>query len=386
MDHSILPPSSAYIWGPPEGCRGWPLMAQLYPETEAPPEAAEGTASHWAGGETLLSYQPDAAFKLCNDFVGLVCPDNGVLVTEKMAEGAAVYVRDVLAVCQERGILRGLKVEQRLQMPGIHEVAFGTSDCYVYDPTAHELFVWDYKFGFEKVEAYENWQALMYAEGVVDKLGFKGLKDQTLKISIRIVQPRAFHRDGPVREWKTDGGTLRAYTNILHASARECLGEDPVTRSGPHCKHCPGRHACEAALTAGTRLYEAAVKTMPVELSPQALGVQLAIITRARKQLEYLETGYNAQVEGLVRKGGYVPGYCVEETYGREKWDKPLPEVLSMGDMMGIDLRKPAAVTPNKARELGIDAAVITPYSTKPRTGVKVVPDNGNKAKQVFSK
>jgi hypothetical protein len=361
-------------------------MAQLYPETEATPEAAEGSASHWVGAETLLSYRPGVEFKLSSDFVGQVCPENGLVVTEEMAEGAAVYVRDVLAVCQERGLLGALQVEQRFPMPGIHEVAFGTCDCYAYDPKAHELFIWDYKFGFEKVEAYENWQALDYAEGIVDKLGFKGIQDQTLKINLRIAQPRAFHREGPVREWKTDGGTLRGYTNILRSSAEECLGPNPTTRSGPHCKHCPGRHACEAALTGGVRLYEAAAKPVPVELSPQALGVQLALITRARKQLEYLESGYSAQVEGLVRQGGRVPGYGVEETYGREKWDKPLPEIFSLGDMMGVDLRKEAAVTPNRARELGIDAAVITPYSTKPRTGVKVVPDNGNKAKQVFSK
>jgi hypothetical protein len=56
-----------------------------------------------------------------------------------------------------------------------------------------------------------------------------------------------------------------------------------------------------------------------------------------------------------------------------------------MGDMLGKDLRKKEAITPKQAIKLGVDETVIKAYSTQPRTGVKIVPDNGNKAKQVFS-
>jgi hypothetical protein len=123
-----------------------------------------------------------------------------------------------------------------------------------------------------------------------------------------------------------------------------------------------------------------------VELSPEALGVQFAIIQRARKQLEYLESGYEEQIKGLMRSGASVPGFRVEESVGRERWAKPIEEVVALGDMLGHDLRKRDAITPNQARKLGIDDAVIMAYSEKPRTGTKVVADNGNKAKQVFSK
>lgn len=386
MLHSILPPSSAGVWGKPDGCTGWVLMNQTYPETEETPESAEGSASHWVAAEVLTSYSVgDRLPAGCGDFVGGTCPENGVIITEEMAEGASVYVSDVLKVCNERGLLRGIRTEQRLEMPAIHELSFGTCDCYIYDPKAHELFIWDYKFGRVVVEAFENWQSLDYAEGVVEKLGFKGRQDQTLKISIRIAQPRAHHREGSVREWKTDGGALRAYTNIIHANAHEALGPNAKFRTGSHCYRCPGRHACPAALKAGMTLYEASAKPVPVELSPEALGVQLAIVKRARKQLEYLESGFEEQVKGLIRSGALIPGWMTEEGIGREKWDKPITEVIALGDMLNFDLRKPEdAITPNQAKKLGVDEAVITAYSTKPRTGLKIVPDNGNKAKQVF--
>ena len=65
---------------------------------------------------------------------------------------------------------------------------------------------------------------------------------------------------------------------------------------------------------------------------------------------------------------------------------KPVDEVISLGDLFGHDLRKPAEpITPKQAIKLGVDAAVIKEYSITPKTGIRVVPDNDNKAKQVFT-
>ena len=56
-----------------------------------------------------------------------------------------------------------------------------------------------------------------------------------------------------------------------------------------------------------------------------------------------------------------------------------------MGDMLRHDLRNTKPITPKQALKLGIDEAVITEYSSTPRTGLTLVPDNGNKAKQLFT-
>ena len=389
MSHSILPPSSAGIWGKPDGCTGWVLMAQTYPETEETVEAREGTASHEIGAEIITDAQTNRVRRhTAKDWVGITA-SNGVLLTEEMFDAAMVYADDVIKVMRRTGVFGGdgLRIEQRVEIPRVHEINWGTPDCSIYHKLGNTLYLWDYKFGFEVVEAFENWQAIDYVAGLLDELEINGHLDQHTKVVIRIAQPRAFHRDGPIREWVVMASELRAHINILHGNAHKALGPNAEFNTGSHCKHCPGRHACPAALKAGTRLYEVATKPVPVELSAEALGVQLAIVKRARKQLEYLESGFEEQAKGLIRSGSLVSGWATEEGFGRETWGKPIEEVIALGDMLNFELRKPVdAITPNQARKLGIDDAVITAYSTTPRTGIKIVPDNGNKAKQVFKK
>lgn len=388
MPHSILPPSSAGIWGKPDGCTGWVLMSQTYPETEESVEAREGTASHEIGADIITDAKTNRVQRhTAKDWVGITA-SNGVVFTEEMFDGALEYADDVIKVMRRTGTFGpNLRVEQRVEIPRVHEINWGTPDCSIYHKLGNALYVWDYKFGFEAVEAFENWQAIDYVAGLLDELEINGHLDQETKVHIRIAQPRAHHRDGTIREWVILAIDLRAHINILHGNAHEALGPNAKFRTGSHCKHCPGRHACEPALKAGLGMYEAVAKPVPVELSPEALGVQLAIVIRARKQLEYLESGFEEQVKSLTRSGVLIPGWIVEQRIGREKWDKPISEVIALGDMLDFNLRKPEdAITPNQAKKLGVDEAVITAYSTKPRTGLIVVSDNGNKAKQVFKK
>ena len=377
-EHSPIPPSSAHIWGAPDGCPGWVAANQAYVETEEGEEAREGTAAHELG-ETMIK----ARNIFSRDFTIGTPASNGVVLTDEIYESSEIYAKDVLAVMAETGIEPS--VENRVHAPHIHAESWGTPDTYL----THEmrLIIWDFKHGHEKVEAFENWQAINYFHGIINELQLSPDLAARLEVEIRIVQPRAYHRDGVIRIWKTTGSTLLALGEHLRRGAAAGLGSNPPTRSGPHCKHCPGRHACSAALEGGLSLYEAARTWLPAELSPEALGLQLAIVKRARKQLEYLESGYESQVDALVRSGVQVPGWMTEPKFGREKWNKPVEEVLQLGDILKHDLRKPQqAITPNAARKLGVDESVITEYAIKPRDGTAVVPDNGNKARQVFSK
>lgn len=388
MSHSIIAPSSAGIWGKPDGCTGYVLMAQLYPELEESEGAREGTAAHEPAADMVLANACGGQnFPKFEDVVGSTASNN-VVFTEEMYEGAKLYADDIKSVMQSTGVFggEGFGVERKVLARRIHELSYGTVDAFLYDRAGAALYVWDYKFGFEQVEAFENWQTINYAAGILDELGIDGYQDQNLTVHIRIVQPRAFHRDGPIREWAVKASDLRAYFNTLSSNAEEALGPNAVTRTGSHCKNCPARHACPAALKAGARLFEVAGRPVPAELSPEALSVQFSIIQRASKQLEYLESGFEEQVKALVKSGQNVPGYRVEQGYGRETWNQPIEQVLQMGEMMGHDLQKKEAITPKQAVNLGIDEAVIKAYSHRPHSGLKLVKDNGNKAKQVFSR
>lgn len=384
--HSIIPPSSAGIWGKTDGCTGWVYMSQLYPETVPSVEAMEGNASHEIGA-TIITDAKTGYNYTADDFVSKTA-SNGVIFTLEMYEAARIYADDVIMVMRQRAIFDDhyLGVEEKILAKNIHELSFGTSDCFIFDRVNRELFIWDYKFGFETVEAYENWQTINYLAGLIERFKINGLEDQKITVHIRIAQPRAFHRDGEIREWTTKLSNLRGYFNTLQTNARIALGNNAVTRSGDHCRHCTARHDCKAALNAGMRLYELAIKPTTNDMSMDAVGIQYAILKRAHKQLDYLESGYEEVIKTYIRSGVNVPGWMVEPTTGRERWIKPVPEVIQLGELMGLNLKKPdAAITPTQARKLGLPGDVAKEFTETPRTGIKLVPDNCNKAKQVFN-
>jgi hypothetical protein len=379
--HSKIPPSSAAIWGAPDGCTGWVSMSGAYPEMGENPAAAEGTAAHEVAAQ-LVKWQTTATTPL--EMVDTTAT-NGVVIDAEMFEAAQLYADDIGAVMRELGNFMP-HIEERIEAKAsVHPESFGTPDCWLFDRNTGALYIWDFKYGHETVDAFENWQGINYAAGIIEAFRADGVDDQFITVRIRIVQPRAFHRDGPIREWAIDGGELRAHINILSTNAHEALGPNPVTRSGAHCRHCSARHACPVALQAGLRLYELAGQPIPVELPLDALGVQLAIVKRAIKALAFIESGIEEQAKGLITSGSNVPGWILEQGYGREKWKAPAAEVIALGDLMGIDIRKPLeAITPKQAVKLGIDASVIKAYSETPKSSLKLVSDNGNKAKQVF--
>ena len=383
--HSIIPPSSAGIWGKTDGCTGWVYMSQLYPETVESVEAMEGDASHEIGATIINGAKIGHAYTADN-FIDKTAT-NGVIFTLEMYEAARIYADDVIKVMRERAIFDDhfLGVEEKILAKNIHELSFGTSDCFIFDRMTYDLYMWDYKYGFEIHEAYEHWQTINYIAGLVERFNISGLEDQKITVHLRIAQPRAFHRDGDIREWTTKLSNLRGYFNTLQSNAHIALGNNAVTRTGDHCRHCTARHDCKAALDSGMRLYEIAIKPTTNDMSMDAVGVQYAILKRARKQLDYLESGYEQVIKTYIRSGVNVPGWMTESVTGREHWIKPVPEVIQLGELMGLNLKKPdAAITPTQARKLGLPGDVAKEFTETPRTGIKLVPDNLMKARKIF--
>lgn len=386
MAHKFLAPSAAHIWGAPGGCRAYPLMAQMYPEDEDGQDAKEGTAAHEIAARMIESAQNGQPFR---NFVGQTA-SNGVLITSEIQDSAEIYARDVATEMSARWVTGGdrLRVERPVDMPMIHpEHNGGTPDCALFDDQRNEIIVWDFKHGFAIVEEFENWQLLDYAAGLVRVFGFDTVTDQNLTIRLRVVQPRAFHPGGAVREWALSGGELRGYVNILAASAAECMEDDPVARTGDHCRYCPARHACGTLQKAATHAAQVAGSATPRDLDAHATGVELHLLEQAAKLLEYRITGLKEQAEAMARRGERVTNYTLEPQVGRLAWTIPDEEVLAIGDMMGVDLRNIKPITPTQARDRKlIDASVINEYSARPSAGFKLVPDNFNEATKVFKK
>lgn len=374
--HAPLAPSSAHIWGAPNGCPGSVAMQQLYPEPEDSPEAREGTAAHWYVTETLQGRDP-----------GPVAP-NGVPITAEMvdcAQGLLIDVRDTM-LAHPGAILR---VEHRVFMPIVHDQNWGTPDVTLIDHAQRFVALWDYKFGHRYVPPW-TLQLIDYAIGVLREIAVCAEWPQW-RVSLNIAQPRNYHESGPVREWQTDGRRLLdEYVPQLYEAARLAMGPNPPTRSGEHCRDCSARHACATLQQAGAIAMDVAGQVSPVDLPPPALGLELRQIRDAIKRLEARATGLEEMALATIRGGVSVPFFTTEYTTGREKWNVPADQIFALGDLMGVPgLRKPdEAVTPQQAREAfkraRVDATVINAYAERPRGALRLTPVDDNAAKLAF--
>lgn len=384
MTHSIIPPSSAEIW---VNCPGWVVMAQSFPETEESEASRLGTAAHEVAAQYIDSYARGKAY---NPKVGDITSNN-VIIDDEMLDACELYADSAREVMISSNVFGGphFGLESPLTMPRINEYSFGTSDLFIFDHKNLTLYIYDFKYGHDPVEVFENWQLINYAAGVIEHLVkftpfLLDSMSEKLTIVFRIAQPRSFHRDGPIREWRTTLGNLWPYFERLKEAATLALSGIGKTQSGPHCRYCQARHGCESALGAAVRLYEVAAQALPLDMDKQSLAVQYAILTRAVKQIEAVKDAIGQQIETLIRTGHNVPGYTTQPKQGRETWSTPIEEVFALGDMMGVDLRKPSAVTPKQAVKLGIDINVIKEYSHKTSSGLEIVQDDGKKARLIF--
>jgi hypothetical protein len=382
-DHALLAPSSMGIV---MVCAGSVQLARLYPEDNDSQDAREGTASHWAGQEMLEGRLVD---------VGQIAP-NGVILDEDMIEGAEMYhdaVRETVPT--------GGQVEQRVDCSNVHPFMWGTPDFWYYDAVLNILYVFDYKYGRRFVEVFENWQLIAYVAGIIRGLRAERAHWQhaavdrlidTMTVQMTIVQPRSYHRDGPVRSWRTSAAVLQVYSAHLAAGAEAAVlrdgtyNPDALCVVNPGCLDCTGRRACPTLQRAGMAGVDLSEAPVPFDLPPAAVGVELRMIQHAMLLLKARASGLEEQARAAMMAGQDVPFFRLERPQGREKWGKPVTEVLALGSLLGLNLAKPpAAITPTQARKLGLPAELTATYAFRSTGEMELVPDDGKKARKVFS-
>lgn len=372
MHSRVAPSSAARI----KQCPGSVSMQNQYPEPEGT-EAAEGTAAHWVLQQFLTV--GDAGLD-----EGVIAP-NGVVVTREMMEGAEMGLAAVRRVLDMYGPTTVPAIEVPLKITRLHAECFGTPDLRAwFRQPSGRLLLWiaDYKFGHRYVEVFENDQLVCYAAGAIDEAQ---QSDLDVDVLFTIVQPRAFHRDGPVRHWRTLAVALRAQTNIISNAMHEALGGEPKLRVSPECRDCTARHACPALQAAAQDACDLAMRAEPLNLTDEQRGVELAYLKRAQALLDARVAANEEQILATLRRGGAVPGWGIEVGAGRKRWKMPDEKVISIGRMLGVDLAKPVeACTPNQALDKGMHPDLIAQYSEQPRGAATLVRDDGSKARRVF--
>lgn len=354
--HSKLPPSSAFRR---VACPGSRSLETLYPseETEA---SLEGTAAHWVASIFLSNVNvadlPEYA-------------PNGIEVNQEMIDAAIMYVNEVYKKKDYE-----LFIEVPIDISNVHPECWGTPDCFAI--VGDYLYLWDFKYGHGFVDVFENWQLIEYALGIAQSYRFK-------HICMTIVQPRNYHKDGPIRHWELTLDKLVSYMPRLQQAENIAMSDIAYTNVGSHCKDCKARHACQALQQASLSNIDSLFLTAPHELNPQQTGQELRYLYRAQELLEARITALEEAAKHMISKGESVTGFKLESTTGREKWTRDIEEVLIMGDCLGIDLRKPQElITPTQARKLGLIDDVLINYLGRAKGALKLVPMGD--AKRIF--
>ncbi len=384
--HSYIGPSTSSYWAPPGACTGFVKMARNYPEEETlTGRSVEGTVAHGVSEiwiQTLLDGGTFDPTKLINT----LDPATGTLITAEMVEACEVFVSEFFSVygrTLDGMVLTG--IEKRLTMRGIHEDMFGTCDAYIVDFHTKTIYVWDFKYGFSVVHAFENYQLIAYLYGIGSELARQNISTgPDWKVSLRIVQPRAYVPGGPIRKWDTTIGELQPYFEQLKKAALEVTGSQGVCRTGTRCRYCPARHACPALAENASSAAQYAGSPTPELLYGQALSVELSILTQAKEALEYRLSGLTSQAEQSILGGERIPGWEMKRTKGKERWKDPA-QAKSIASMLGIDITKEAYITPNQARKAGFDESIVAGLSERAAGKSKLEPITKQKLNRIFN-
>lgn len=390
--HALVAPSQLPLT---KECAASLLLQFMAPPLPDSDEEAEGTAAHWHAVQWAMGRQMPRGTKFSSG-------GREWEVDMDMENGSRLFAYHCV-----RG--RNGRYEDSVGMPTIHAQCHGTPDYWqartdtipytasgevadygkfaegdTASPRVVEVIVKDYKYGHRYVDAFENWQLLAYAIGVCIRLG---LTDPDVSILLVIVQPRAYHRDGPVKEWRINLGDLFRWGDRIREQVEVALGADAPATVGKHCLDCKARHICSTLQRGAMSVVQYAGIGEAVEMPTDAIATEARIMHDAMAVLKARYEGLMAQLDVLARKGQQIPGWALEDGRSALKWnaDVTVDTLRALGAALELDLLKaPAPITPTQAKDLGLAPAVVEKYATRGPAGKTLKPVTTIAARRLF--
>jgi hypothetical protein len=379
--HSDLGASSAYRW---MACPGSVRLSAGIEKTSSS-YAKEGTAAHLLA-ESCLSSDAEPS-----EFLGQEIQVEGesFTVDEEMTEAVQVFKSAVLSVYDPKTDV--LAIERRFDLSQFHPGMFGTCDAVVYKPAPKELHVFDFKYGKgHAVEVADNPQLKYYGLGAVIEEKVRPVST----VKLYIVQPRAPHRDGPVREWAIDIMDLIEWSGELTRAAKATEATDAPTAAGDHCGFCPALATCATARDRNLAVAAATFAASPIEWTPPAPETltpeQLsAVLIRAGEVKDWIGA-VQAHAHAEAEAGRVPPGFKLVDKRAQRRWADE-EEVIKKFEVLGSatlyvepKLRSPAqleaalivaAKDRNKKLTKKQAEDMVKPFVIKESSGTNLVPD-----------
>lgn len=319
--HSKIGASSMYRWS---RCPGSVKLCESIP-SQSSSYADEGTKAHELAAIIL---KDKAITEFCD---------------EETHEAVDLYVSTVLQDAEENEIL----VEQKFDLSKIFPGLFGTADAVVYDPISKILRVYDYKHGKGIiVEVENNTQLMYYGLGALLSTNFP-----CKEVELVIVQPRAYHPDGPVRRWRVTPIDLLEFSADLRDFAEATTKPNASLVAGDHCRFCPASGIC-------SELSKKALAVAQAEFKPthQYDANKLADTLKKIDILEAYAKGVREFAYREAQSGRCPPGFKLVAKRAVRKWkdekeaQRKLSNFLDAKEMYNMSLKSPAQIEKIKGK------------------------------------
>lgn len=332
-DHR-LHPSRAGRWTP---CPGSVYLESLCPN-EANEASLWGDACHAVAANMLDPRKP--------------VPPGAPVLTEEMIDVAGAYAAAVRAV--------GLPVfvESPVTCHTVHPRCKGAPDAFAYHLDSRTAYVWDLKTGRSVVEAEGNKQLLVYLSGITDWIAREQLPPPARSVAT-IVQPRAWHPDGPVRSWELTDAGLLVELGAIQEAAQLAYTSEPPLRTGPQCKNCNAVGICPAARVDTGAAQDTTGKAFPDIMPPEALAREILSLRAALGVLKPRLEALEARGLSLLQHGGQLPGFRLGRGRGSRRW------TVSDAVLGSLGLTKTVPLSPNQAENEGHPKDVIKSLCVK---------------------
>lgn len=360
LSHSVVAPSSAAQW---VHCAA-SVKAQEGIEDTDHAHRGEGHALHEVAHRALEGVQiPHVPGETVE----------GVILTEEMLDRVNQYITYINSIRGDNP-----HFEERIPCTRIHPECFGTADYWEYDSVMNELTIADYKDGYLIVSPVENWQLITYFSGILDQLP-QGIEN-TLKVRFVIVQPRSY--GDTLKIWNCKATDLRGHINRLHYGAYKALGVNPECKAGEHCRYCKAMFSCPSSTVTVNSLAHVGIYTP--EATTNDVGTELSFLKYAAKMIQHRISAVESRVFQTIKKGGTVPGFTTGTGRGKLNWKDDTTGVADIASLMGVDIHKKTMVTPTQAKDAGIPAEMLKPFTVYKSGKAILKPVNLNKLKLVF--
>lgn len=326
---------------------------QIEEESDDPSYRREGTAMHEVA-EKCLRLNTDAW-----EYVGDIHEE--ITFDQPMADAVQTYVDYCRRFMQDQ-----YWIEAKLSSPKTHPDMFGTVDFAALVAGTH-LRVVDLKGGIGiLVDPDGNPQMMYYAFMLIDQ---HPEWPDDLPVILTIAQPRGFHEDGPIREWTTTAGAIRAWVKEALVPAMQAAAFDQSLDAGPWCRFCPAKLVCPLL----TGLFKAAATCDPQE----NVVCDDATLARNYTQLEAVQFYIKALKDEALRralKGRKYPEGTIKMV--QKKADRVMPEEAQayLAWAMGPEAFSPAKIkTPAQLETVSPAAKTfIAENAYQPNTGYTI--------------